>query len=262
MENLSNAAIGLWVKSGSWCSKHETDGVIPASRVKALKGTPSQIRALIECGLWVETRSDLGAKCYSFRSWLDYQPSREEREEERAVWREKKRKSRRQKLDNQRNRQNVPGGVPGMSTEGTFEGVTEMSGTIPVPSRPDPTNIGGTGSQPTYGDQGDGQVAGSLTLDGLADATRRARQAGISESAIATGTRKFNARPNPKGPGLLRTLINDAWETEQTTHTNAEAKTQRRAAIDACTQCDDLGYVKVANGTVAKCTHQPMKGPF
>lgn len=35
-----------------------------------------------------------------------------------------------------------------------------------------------------------------------------------------------------------------------------------RAAIDACTQCDDLGYVKVANGTVAKCTHQPMKGPF
>lgn len=137
MENLSNAAIGLWVKSGSWCSKHETDGVIPASRVKALKGTPSQIRALIECGLWVETRSDLGAKCYSFRSWFEYQPSREEREEERAVWREKKRKSRRQKLDNQRNRQIVPGGVPGMSTEGTFEGVTEMSGTIPVPSRPD-----------------------------------------------------------------------------------------------------------------------------
>lgn len=42
---------------------------------------------------------------------------------------------------------------------------------------------------------------------------------------------------------------------------NAEAKAERRAAIDACTQCDDLGYIKVANGTVAKCTH-PKKGPF
>ncbi|MFW9223410.1 hypothetical protein [Corynebacterium striatum] len=137
-----------------------------------------------------------------------------------------------------------------------------MSGTIPVPSRPDPTNIGGTGSQPTYGDQGDRQAAGSLTLDELADATRRARDAGIPDTAIAAGTREFNRRPEPKGPGLLRTLINDAWEAEQTSQANADAKAQRRAAIDACTQCDDLGYVKVANGTVAKCTHQPMKGPF
>ena len=97
VEELPNAAVGLWVKAGAWCSKHETDGVIPASRVKALKGTPSQISALIRCGLWVETESESGAKAYSFRNWLDYQPGREERREERAMWREKKRKSRRRK---------------------------------------------------------------------------------------------------------------------------------------------------------------------
>ncbi|WP_131771802.1 hypothetical protein [Corynebacterium striatum] len=103
-------------------------------------------------------------------------------------------------------------------------------------------------------------MAGSLTLDGLADATRRARDAGIPESAIAAGTREFNRRPEPKGPGLLRTLINDAAKAEQASQANADAKAQRRAAIDACTQCDDNG-IRYANGTAQRCNHKP-EPPF
>lgn len=30
--DLPNAAVGLWVKAAVWCSKHLTDGVVPASR--------------------------------------------------------------------------------------------------------------------------------------------------------------------------------------------------------------------------------------
>lgn len=55
--------------------------------------------------------------------------------------------------------------------------------------------------------------------------------------------------------------LREGSEAQEARAAEAE-KEARRAAIDACTQCDDLGYVKVANGTVAKCTHQPMKGPF
>lgn len=260
VEELPNAAVGLWVKAGTWCAKHETDGVIPASRVKALKGTASQIRALIECGLWCETTTSLGAKAYSFRDWLDYQPSREEREEERASWREKKRKSRRQKLDNRRKIENVHRGVPEMSPEGTPEGVPEMSGTIPDPTRPDPTNSGST-SQPTTGSRGDADwLAGNSTLDELAAATQRARDAGISETAITAGTREFDRRPHPKGPGLLRTLIDDAWRDEQTAARTLATIDARRSARDECERCNDQGFIKTTidgHPAVIRCNHQP-----
>lgn len=263
VEQMPNAAVGLWVKAGTWCAKHETDGVIPASRVKALKGTASQIRALIECGLWCETTTSLGAKAYSFRDWLDYQPSREEREEERASWREKKRKSRRQKLDNRRKSENVHGGVPEMSPEGTPEGVPEMSGTIPDPSRPDPTYIGGTTSQPSYG--GTAREAGGGgeehdPLDALAAAAQRARDAGISERAIQAGTAEYERRPHPKGPGLLRTLIDDAWREERAAARALAAIDERRNAITDCGRCNDQGFIETTidgKPAVIRCNHQP-----
>ena len=264
VEELPNAAVGLWVKAGTWCAKHETDGVIPATRVKAFKGTASQIRALIECGLWSETTTNSGAKAYSFRDWFDYQPSREEREEERALWREKKRKSRSQKLDKLRKQQNVPEGVPEMSPEGTNEGVPEMSGTIPDPSRPDPS-LSVIGSQPTTGSRGQADWPAGDELDALGAATQRARDAGISETAIKAGTAEYQRRPDPKGPGLLRTLINDAWDQERSRAANNEARAARRATIDACDRCDDNGWVIGTNPAV-KCTHQPplkaVGGPF
>lgn len=311
VEELPNAAVGLWVKAGTWCAKHETDGVIPATRVKALKGTASQIRALIECGLWGETTTNSGAKAYSFRDWFDYQPSREEREEERQLWREKKKRERERKLNHARsggnsdsvsgaNRtqiehglgtnpnanatqnesnlnpngaqndsksrlqkdydqqivDNVPGGVTEMSPEGTNGGVTEMSGTIPVPSRPDPS-LSVIGSQPTTGSRGQADwPAGEDPLDVLGAATQRARNAGISESAIKAGFAEYDRRPEPKGPGLLRTLINDAWDTERTQHTQDTARAERLQAIRDCDLCDDNGMYDTGNG-LARCNHQP-----
>lgn len=107
-------------------------------------------------------------------------------------------------------------------------------------------------------------MAGGISLDELAAATRRARQAGISETAINTGTRNFNQRPEPKGPGLLRTLIDDAWDEEQDTNRAETAAQARRAAIDACDLCDDNG-MRYANGIAERCDHNtetpPNHGP-
>jgi hypothetical protein len=48
-----NAAMGLWVRAGSWCSQHLTDGFIPDHMV-AILGSPAQKQKLIKTGLWIE----------------------------------------------------------------------------------------------------------------------------------------------------------------------------------------------------------------
>ena len=139
--DLPNAAVGLWIKAGSWCSKHLTDGEIPASRVKALKGTASQVRELIECGLWSEVSADRaqsGTKSYSFRDWNDYQPTREQKREERADAAERQRESRDRKRREQEERKNVTRDshvTPSALSQESHQRVSQR----PDPTRPDPT---------------------------------------------------------------------------------------------------------------------------
>ena len=58
-----NAAMGLWVRSGSWCAQHLTDGFIPDHMI-AILGTAAQKQKLIKHGLWVAV--DGGCK---FHQW-------------------------------------------------------------------------------------------------------------------------------------------------------------------------------------------------
>lgn len=51
--SAGNAAMGLWVRAGSWCALHLTDGFIPDEMVGIL-GSPSQRKKLISAGLWIE----------------------------------------------------------------------------------------------------------------------------------------------------------------------------------------------------------------
>lgn len=67
-----NAAMGLWVRAGSWCAQMLTDGFIPDHMISAL-GTKAQAKALIETGLWVREESG-----YRFHEWLEYNPTAEE----------------------------------------------------------------------------------------------------------------------------------------------------------------------------------------
>ena len=264
VENLPMAARGLWLTCGVWCAKHLTDGVISAKRVRALGGTPAQIKALIKNGLWVEIRGDSGSKCYAFHDWFDMQPSRDQIYEKREIERQKKRKQRTNQTpknpSTSRFAEMSPRDTEGDNlgdNPGDYLGMSRA----PDPSRPVPSQNRVTVSQPSNGDQGVGERAGGLSLDELAAATRRARQAGISDTAIKAGTQEFERRPHPKGPGLLRTLINDAATAEKATNQAEEATKARRAAIDACTLCDDNGMY-YANGAAQRCTHrQPREEP-
>lgn len=141
IENLSMAAIGLWAKAGAWCAKHLTDGVISAKRVRALGGTPAQIKALIKNGLWFECKDDSGAKCYAFHDWFDMQPSREQVYEKREIERQKKRKQRANQTGEiaatSRFTKMSPGDRGG-DNPGDNPGDSPGLSLVPDPTRPDP----------------------------------------------------------------------------------------------------------------------------
>lgn len=63
-----NAALGLWVRAGSWCVGQTNDGFIPRAVARAL-GTAGQARRLVASGLWDE--NDDG---YTFHDWAEWQP--------------------------------------------------------------------------------------------------------------------------------------------------------------------------------------------
>lgn len=84
--HAGNAAMGLWVRAGSWAAQHLSNGHIP-THVLPLLGKRSEAAALVSAGLW-EARSD----GWWFRDWNDYQPSLERVEELREKRREAGRK--------------------------------------------------------------------------------------------------------------------------------------------------------------------------
>jgi len=121
-----NPAMGLWVRAGAWCAQMLTDGRVPTHVARSL-GTARQASSLVEAGLW-ETAAD----GYQFHDWSadERQPTREQVENTRQQWREKKRRQRR----------NAAGQFdvsPG-DTRGTGTGTPPGSPT--VPSRPVPSH--------------------------------------------------------------------------------------------------------------------------
>lgn len=67
-----NAAMGLWVRAGSWCAQQLTDGHVPANIVRTFGASSEDVQALCAVGLWHEVEDG-----YQFHDWGEYQPTRE-----------------------------------------------------------------------------------------------------------------------------------------------------------------------------------------
>lgn len=67
-----NAAMGLWVRAGSWSAQQLTDGHVPAAIARTL-GSKTDAQRLVAGGLWVANGDG-----YYFHEWATYQPSRAE----------------------------------------------------------------------------------------------------------------------------------------------------------------------------------------
>lgn len=74
-----NAAMGLWIRAGTWSSSQLTDGFIPIAIASAM-ANECDADALVDANLW--DRVDGG---YQFHDWSDFQPSAEEEREKREA---------------------------------------------------------------------------------------------------------------------------------------------------------------------------------
>lgn len=90
VEQAGNAATGLWIRCAAYSAQYLLDGHIPLE-VARRYGKPSEIQALLDSGLWA-TNGDGG---YVMPDYLDYNPSKEQVEADRAAARERMSRKRR-----------------------------------------------------------------------------------------------------------------------------------------------------------------------
>ena len=83
-----NAALGLWVRGGSWSSQHLTEGFIPEEIVR-LYGTPPNAAALVQSGLWAKVPGG-----YQMHDYLDRNPTRDQVQMQRDAAAERQRAAR------------------------------------------------------------------------------------------------------------------------------------------------------------------------
>lgn len=86
-------ALGLWVVAGAWSSAHLTDGFVPDHVLaRLLPDSDKLARKLVTSGLWRRVRGG-----HRFHDWGDFNPRREDIEDERKAARERMRKLRQQR---------------------------------------------------------------------------------------------------------------------------------------------------------------------
>lgn len=111
-------AIALWTLCGSWCGKHETDGVVPALVAKRLGGTTQEVELLLTVRLW--SRVDGG---FTFHGWSERNPLKDALETKR-----------------ERTRKRVADWRAGTAGNAVTPPVTNsVANAAPVPTRPDPS---------------------------------------------------------------------------------------------------------------------------
>ena len=92
MEQVGPLGLALHVAALCYCSRHLTDGHIPAGKVPRLLNLPSWRKAvagLVDAGAWEEVPGG-----YQLHDYLHYQPSRAEVEAERTKARDRMRRRR------------------------------------------------------------------------------------------------------------------------------------------------------------------------
>jgi hypothetical protein len=99
MVKAGNAAVGLWMRCGSYAAQHLTDGIVPGD-IARMYGTPPQIAKLVKLRLWhpsehaCEGCQQPPAGDYVMHDYLTYNPTRKQVLDRRAKAADKKRRQR------------------------------------------------------------------------------------------------------------------------------------------------------------------------
>jgi len=82
--DLTPEAVALWVRAGSYCGKHLTDGYVPKGRLGMLQGSPEAAYELVAAGLWLEVVDG-----WQFHDWSVYQDTKDAVEKRRESWKQR-----------------------------------------------------------------------------------------------------------------------------------------------------------------------------
>lgn len=83
-----NAAMGLWVRAGSWSMQNLTEGAV-TNEVARMLGSAAEITRLVDVGLWVP---DNGG--FAFHQWETRQQSKEQVQKRQKAARDRQRRAR------------------------------------------------------------------------------------------------------------------------------------------------------------------------
>lgn len=126
-----NAAMGLWVRAGSWCGQHLTDGFVAAEALTMI-GSLEQAETLVEVGLWDEVEGG-----YQFHQWEERQPSKASTEQRREAERQRKAEWRAEQAKKRESQRDKNGTDASVAPDATRDTTRESA--LPDPTRPDPT---------------------------------------------------------------------------------------------------------------------------
>src|SRR4051812_50226278 len=62
-DEAGDAALGLWVRAGSYCAHYLTEGVMTAAEGRKLRARPARGRGLVDAGLWDAAGHEGAALC-------------------------------------------------------------------------------------------------------------------------------------------------------------------------------------------------------
>lgn len=131
VDELSLSAVGLWTLAGSWSARNLTDGHVTSARVRKFGGTSAEVTELVEADLWIEDGNG-----WRFKSWDEYQPTKDSVEKERAAARKR--------MHDMRSKRKNPGptseNVRANTSERTENEQRSYGGSSPAPTLPIPTH--------------------------------------------------------------------------------------------------------------------------
>jgi hypothetical protein len=131
VEEAGNAAMGLWVRAGAYCSRMLTEGHVPRSMIGKLGGRPKDAAALVASGLWVEVPGG-----FLFHQWEQANPTKEKVLSDRSAAAERQRKARERAAAAKKAASQGESRRDGTPASRRDFGVSHGP---PVPTRPDPT---------------------------------------------------------------------------------------------------------------------------
>lgn len=205
-----NAAMGLWVRAGSWSMQQLTEGFVPAAIVRGL-GSATQAKKLVEVGLWISV--DGG---YRFHNWAERQMSKAEIEDRR-----------RKRADAGRKGGQVSGQARQRRTQASAAPHARIS-----------TAATASADAPRLVEQLLEQVATPVPAHDPGNTSRGARSA---PPARQCPIHRNHPAPPPCGTCADARRARHRWDAAHGDDRRADA-VQRREAARNCVMCDDAGW--------------------